>query len=179
MAHRYITNLLLSHVCDAWNISMPAKTSSTFGSYGSIAGVQRRYNDWANSYHNSGWSSGDQFRGTYSDSKDFTNDWPDNSWRYNGPLVGNNSNEIHRAWNRPCDLQAQHRWDGFNNNSSSLSGMTFSSLQGNFYLGTNSLGPVLNQAQKFQWQSYEESSYNAHAPNRRYARRHANPYSRY
>ncbi|XP_059173121.1 PC-esterase domain-containing protein 1B-like [Physella acuta] len=36
LAHRHISNLLLSHICEAWMITMPANRPAYFGSYGSV-----------------------------------------------------------------------------------------------------------------------------------------------
>ncbi|GFS17558.1 PC-esterase domain-containing protein 1A-like [Elysia marginata] len=154
MAHRYITNLLMSHVIDAWGMIMPPKTSRTFGSYGSVAGAQRRYNEWTNSQSNFGWNYGNSFGENNGYRERSCNNWAVSGRCNNNFETRNNWNPSYRPfiWNGPCDQVIRP-------------------------IGQIRVGHL--PTQNFHWQSYEESSYHAHAPNRRHVRRHPNnPYFR-
>lgn len=238
-AHRYITNLLLSHVCDAWGVPLPAETSRTYGSYGSVAGNQRRYEEWSQSQVNPYFEYEDRCERHDSFRKNFPNrpmndrcnsTNPMNNWTqsypsWNGPgqharsyPVRNplydrthnhhvrdglyNRTHMHPVLNGPCERTQAHlernvpydrrqthpiRSGPYDRTQTqSKPGFSRGPVHDSVQAKENSLftnfgNSVLNALQNFQWQSYEENSYYAHALNRRQARRHPkvnNPYSR-
>ncbi|GFO50287.1 Pc-esterase domain-containing protein 1a-like [Plakobranchus ocellatus] len=187
-AHRYITNLLLSHICDAWNIPMPAKARATFCSYGSAAGVRKRSNydssvhapsNYYNRFNTANIPGFENYFSNYHNSqRNWTSQFENqNSWNEN-TTFGNSWNNL---WNGPCQQQTA-LWNGPNPNDihkfSQNNLRILSNMSASIQTTINSCQQVFNQIQNFHWQSYQQEQYQSVVPHKRHLKKQGNPYSR-